>query len=306
MTLPYIAKMQALCSVTDPYHLNQKPALVLETLKSLVGVKITKEHEFPICAVVGALRAMYPLYVDDWKREAPGVFERVGAHWSKLKLDTDRPGRNDFHIDMWAMTGEQEHIRELLDAAQRDDLRGETARWAIGSIEAQSRPFAQALYQVRPKSDLPTRFRENGYFVYNNFFSFVIGAKGFDRSYIQAQVDTMKVKITSELGNQSEDERLILEWGQSAFAAMINQCEQAVANGTAPEFVLETDKLTKIATFICGLTVPDFQGQPAPACRPRWSKGERGPVLDIVPVDPRNGWANIPNWSERDITEREI
>jgi hypothetical protein len=130
-----------------PYFTRPDPATVSAAfLAVLPSLTLKRETEFGVCAMVTSCSLLYPHLINDWASFRP----RILAHWAKLKLQTDRPGMNDFHICAWGITGRDDHIQELITASARSDTtRGATAQWAINTLTYNSPDFCSAITRIR-------------------------------------------------------------------------------------------------------------------------------------------------------------
>lgn len=140
--------------VPFPYFI-RKPDLKLVddwVANTLFSMRIKTENEFPHCAIVHALSKLHLDHAPQWEP----VFVRFQRHWETIKDLDDRPGMNDYHIVSWGITGDTEHLKILHQASKRTgltrngvpDMRGASARWAIGCLRQQGPEFAKAFALV--------------------------------------------------------------------------------------------------------------------------------------------------------------
>lgn len=127
-----------------PYFTRPDPDKVAELLTGAASFALTRQHEFPVCAAVISLDKIHPIAKNKWEIATVAIRH----HWSKLQKTPDfssRPGLNDFHIVSWSITGSFEHLQELISAMGRKDVRGDTARWAVGNLRRGCPEFAAAI-----------------------------------------------------------------------------------------------------------------------------------------------------------------
>lgn len=131
-----------------PYYTRPNIAQVDAFMQALLKMSLAKNIEFHLCAAVNCFTALHPEKAEEW---APYT-DRIKAHWSKLRQQTDRPGFNDYHITCWGITGNVEHLKELIKATERRDPRGKTAIWAIENLSRGCPEFRAAITPLIPKT----------------------------------------------------------------------------------------------------------------------------------------------------------
>lgn len=154
--------------------------------------------------------------------------------------------------------------------------------------------------------DIMQQFRDLGYIPYNHMLSVITDAKSFNREAMRAAADEITRRQRAGAARKpTEDEEIIASWCEQATLDLVDVLAQRAADGCAPEYIrypskdlFFKQKIFEIAEFICSLPVAGFRGEPAPKCRARWTMAPMGPILDIVPVDPRHGWDDIPDWQD--------
>ncbi len=144
------------------------------------------------------------------------------------------------------------------------------------------------------------QFNDNGYLVYNYVFSAVV-ARGYRHGAINDELAEMLPKVA--------DDTKFTAWLRVATAQLTARLIEQVQLGCVPPYspVLyrkkltfrgEADDLFKVATFLCTLPVDGWNGSPVPKSRARVVQRPSGPMIDVVPVDPRQGWHDIPDWQD--------
>jgi hypothetical protein len=146
---------------------------------------------------------------------------------------------------------------------------------------------------------LAEQFNDNGYLVYNYVFSAVC-ARGYRHGALNDELAEMLPKPA--------DETEFTAWLRKATTQLVERLIEQVKLGCVPPFspVLYRkqarfrgvqDDLFKIAAFLCTLPVDGLNGAPVPKSMARIIT-HPAILVDIVPVDPRQGWHDIPDWQD--------
>jgi hypothetical protein len=104
---------------------------------------------------------------------------------------------------------------------------------------------------------------------------------------------------SSALKKMTADQREIHDWLLKASTNLADQVAQSIDDGNSParESMPAMKFFEAIARWLCLFPVPPLRGKEAYGRTFRWTQHKNGPIIDIVPADPRIGLADLLDWN---------